>query len=169
MKRKPEGMLMMSSNNGGGAPSERKKPPTAETQPVGQEQQPMEVVFTAGTIRMLEKKLRKERRWLSIPLFLLLVTVISGFFYWYWKTNVHIDDPTIHLTRGERGKLETKAEAKVERKKLKREITHHFDVKIREVKVEQREQILQLGKTLKRGQKQQFKKILTEVKKAHKD
>jgi hypothetical protein len=125
-------------------------------------EKPIPVVFT-------QKTFTKLIAWTLGPLLLTLVGSISAFFYFYHKTNVHLTDPTIHLIRGERLIFETKQEAKVERKRLKSEITGHFDVKVREIKVEQKEQFHKLGTKLRRQQTNQLMKILTEVKKARRD
>jgi ribosomal protein L23 len=177
-KYRPEGM-MMSPNNGGGIPTGgRKRPPTGETSSLGGLEEnggkrdletnvfkpdiPIEVVFKAETFRKLIV-------WTLGPMMITLIGAISAFFYFYHKTSVHLDDPGIHLARGERDKLESKIEAKTERKKLKKEIITHFDVKVREIKVEQREQVEKIGRKLRSEQRSNLNKILSEVKKARQD
>lgn len=184
-RRRPEGMLMAPRNGGGsGPPSGRKKAPTGDAYPIvgdksggngngdngddeedGEDQLsevPMEVVFKAETFRKLII-------WTLGPMLITMIGAISAFFYFYHQTNSHMGDPTIHLTRGERGKLETKEEASKERKKLEKDITSHFDVKVREIRVEQREQVEKIGKKLEHDQKIRLNQILTEVKKARQD
>lgn len=144
------------------------KRPTGEAYPaVGGEKAPepdgpLEVVFKAETFRKLIV-------WTLGPVMLTLIGAISAFFYFYHQTHTHMADPTIHLTRGERSKLETKEEAKTARKGIKNEIKDHFDVKVRELRVEQNEQVSQLGRGLKAEQKEELRKILSEVKKARRD
>jgi hypothetical protein len=149
-------MQPAAAGNSGGNGGDDEEPEECEPE------KPMEVVFTAQTFRKLIA-------WTFGPLLIVLVGGLSAFFYFYHKTNSHLDDPVIHLTRGERTKLETKVEAHKERTKLKKEITGHFDVKVREIRVEQKEQVIQLGNELKAAQRARLNKILIEVKKARKD
>jgi hypothetical protein len=176
-KRKPGGMVMSPSNGGGGSTSGgRRTPPTGEVQSAegtklkedGDEKdpreckpepkKPMEVVFSPQTFRRLVA-------WTFGPLLIVLVGALTAFFYFYADTNAHKRDPTIHLTRGERAKFETKAEAKSERTKLKKEITTHFDVKVREIKVEQVEQWQDSMKKVTAQQARQYQKIMKEIRK----
>lgn len=181
-RRKPEGMLMSPSNGGGSTPTgggvrgPNEKRPSGQAHPAvsGGEgggpkdpkecnvepNKPMEVAFTQQTFRKLIA-------WTFGPLLVVLVGGLSAFFYFYHKTNSHIGDPTIHLTRGERISLETKAEAREERKKIKKDIITHFDVKVREIKVEQKEQMTKIVKSLEEEQKSQYYKLLKEIKKAN--
>lgn len=175
--RKPEGMLMSPSNKSGSGPTKRRsKPPTGSMHPTSgggggagttdrvdlSKIEPMEVVFKAEAFRKLII-------WTFGPTLLTLIGALSAFFYFYHRTNLHIADPAIHLTRGERGKLETKEEATKERKKLKKEITDHFDVKVREIRVEQNEQVKEIGKKLEKDQKSRLNKVLHEVIKTRRD
>jgi hypothetical protein len=174
MSKKPRGMLMSPSSTGGSTGGgDRSKRPTGEAYPaVGssveekkerdpqecriEPERPMEVVFTQDTFRKLIA-------WTLGPLLTLLVGAVSAFFYFYHSTNSHMTDPTIHLNRGERIKFETKEEAKAERKKLKHEIKSHIDVKVREIKVGQKEQLQEsLDKITKQNEKQ-FKKLVREI------
>jgi hypothetical protein len=157
------GMSMMPGNGGGGGgDGDRPKRPRRMTQPSGQTAalpadeegnptpviaRPMPVVLTIGTIVKLASII-------VIP----LLGAISAGIYFFHKTNAHIEDPVIHLTRGERHKLETKVEAKKARSKLEKSIT-------REVKLQARE----LKQHLLEKQKTQFDRILTEVKRARRD
>ena len=175
--KQPEGMLMSLTNGDGGTPTGRqKRSATGEAFPaVGggggegpkdpkkcnvEPDKPMEVVFKAEAFRKLIA-------WTFGPLLVVLVAGIGGFFYFYHKTNTHLVDPTIHLTRGERNSLETKVEAKVERSKIKTDIITHFDVKVREIKVEQKEQLIKIVKSLEDEQKSQYRRLLTEIKKTN--
>lgn len=125
-------------------------------------QEPMPVVLAKGTFIKF-----------GVLIFGSLLITISGVLAFYWKhhyeTTTHMKDGTIHLTSGERGKLETKAEAKESRKKITRTIKAHVDIKLREVKVEQKAQIQKLGDDLKREQKAGLKRILNEVKQTRRD
>lgn len=163
----PEGMLMSPPNGGGGSTPGRKKPPTGEVTPTGsgdgcnvELDKPMEVVFTTQTFRRLIA-------WTFGPLLLVLVGGLGAFFYFYHSTNLHVSDPTIHLTRGERGKLETKAEAKQSRAKLETDIKKHFDLKTGQIGVRNEKQISKIGKSLEKTQRAQYRRLLTEIKKAN--
>ena len=136
-----------SSGNGGDNGGSDKDPP-----------EPIPVVFTQQTFTKLII-------WTLGPLLVTLIGAASGFLYFYHKTNTHIEDPTIHLSRGERDKLENKSEAKAERKQLQQTIKAHIDIKVREIKVEQKEQIDTLSSELKKDQRVRLNKILNEVKK----
>lgn len=174
-KKSPDGM-MMSPNSGKGSSTggsgKKKRPPTGEVRSSSGKSDfeedsssisgPIEVIFTQQTFTKLIA-------WVLGPMLLVLISAISAFFYFYHQTSIHLSDPTIHLTRGERAKLETKIEAKVSRKKLKTEITNHFDLKVREIKVENGEHIEKLGDALKKEQTKHLNKILIEVKKARQD
>lgn len=91
----------------------------------------------------------------------------------FHKTNTHMDDVTIHLNRGERGKLETKIEAKASREDLKKSIVREVTLQAQGIKqdvIEQQDvRIKKLGKELKDEQKIQFQRILKEVKQARRD
>jgi hypothetical protein len=170
--------MLMSPSNGGGSTGVKR--PTGEAHPTvsssgndgngggdgkdpkERRYEPMEVVFTSQTFRKLIA-------WTFGPLLVVLVAGLGGFFYFYHQVNNHMGDPTIHLTRGERDSLENKGEAVKARKQLKEEIITHFDVKVREIKVEQKEQVNKLGEELKKDQTSQLTKILVEVKKARQD
>jgi uncharacterized phage infection (PIP) family protein YhgE len=118
----------------------------------------MPVVLTIGTIIKLASVI-------IVP----LLGGMSAGIYHYHKTNTHIDDSSIHLTRGERYKLETKVEAKKARKRLEKSIKREVKLQARELKqdlsAEQKSQIEKLGHELKRDQR----RLLDEVKKARKD
>jgi hypothetical protein len=172
--QRPEGMLMAPPPNGdggggGGVPAGKKKPPTGEVTPTGggdpneckiEPDKPMEVVFTTQTFRRLIA-------WTFGPLLLVLVGGLGAFFYFYHSTNLHVSDPTIHLTRGERGKLETKLEAKQARTKLETDIKAHFDLKTGQLGVKNAKQITKIGNELRAQQKGQYHRLLREIKKAN--
>jgi len=117
---------------------------------------PLPVVFTLGTILKV-----------LIPVIITLLGGFSAVIYFFHKTNIHMDDPTVHLTRGERGKLETKKEAKEARTELKDTITSQFKVETQGLKQElvksQRDQIKVLGEELKTAQTAQSKRIMKQL------
>lgn len=173
--KKPEGMLMSPSNGGGGASAGNTPPekrPTGEAHPAVtcgpkdpkacnvEPDKPMEVVFTTQTFRRLIA-------WTFGPLLVVLIGWLSAFFYFYHKTNTHLSDPTIHLLRGERGKLETKLEAKQSRAKLETDIKKHFDLKTGQIGVENAKQITKIGKELRKEQRGQYHRLLKEIKKVN--
>jgi hypothetical protein len=109
---------------------------------------PIPVVLTLGTILKL-----------MVP----VLALVSASIAFYWQTRSHCDDKTIHLESGERGKLETKAEANKQREKMVKEIKDRFDVKAEKISVEQTKQVIKLGQELKTEQKVALKEILKEV------
>lgn len=161
------GSMMMSSNNGGsGGGSDgdqsgpkRKSSGSANHKCImnGAPSVPLPVVLAKGTFLKF-----------GVLIFGSLLITISGVLAFYWKhhyeSTTHMKDGTIHLTSGERAKLETKAEAKASRKRIVKIINTHVDLKMREVKVEQKAQIQKLGDELKQQQRQDLRKILSEVK-----
>jgi len=171
------GMSMMppgsGGGGGGGGGGNRPKRPSGQMHPVvppadkdGKPTaiiaQPMPVVLTVGTIFKLASVI-------MVP----LLGILSAGIYHYHKTNAHIDDPVIHLTRGERSKLETADGAKAERKKLERSIKREVKLQAREIKqdvaAEQKVQIQKLGTELKLEQKAWGDRLLQEVKKARRE
>lgn len=186
------GYIMASSDNGGPRDNSSKKPtgqahPSVNSTMSGngggtggnnppkdpkycklKSDKPMEVVFTSDTFKKLIV-------WTLGPLLAVVVTGISAFFFFYHKTMTHIENSTIHLTSGERIKLETRAEAIKARTSIQRNIINHFNLKIREVKVEQQEQARVIADKLKVNaqnvadelkdlQQKQLNKILSAVK-----
>jgi len=137
-----------------------RKPPTGEAFPVQSPPEPLEVVFKAETFRRLIA-------WTFGPLIVVIVGVISAALYFYHHTNVHLEDPTIHLTRGERGKLETKIEAVKARDKLEKDIKNHFDLKTGQIKLENAKQINKIGNQLRSEQKIHYRRLLSEIKKGN--
>ena len=124
---------------------------------------------TIITIADLQAEIDTHAAAIVVP----LLAGTSFAIYFFHKTNIHMEDPTVHLTRGERGKLETKTEAASARKKLEKSITKEFGLRTREIKLDlskqQRVQFKKLGKELKLEQKTQLVKILREVKRARRD
>lgn len=118
--------------------------------------QPMPVVLTIGTIIKL-----------ALTIIVPILGLVSTGIYFFHKTNLHIDDPTVHLTRGERATLETKAEAAVARKKMEKSITRELTVKTRELKQDlgdqQVKQFKKLGRELKTDQKYRFDQLMKEI------
>jgi hypothetical protein len=163
-------MLMSPPNGGGGStPAGRKKPPTGEVAPTGggdpnicnvEPDKPMEVVFKAETFRKL-------LAWTLGPLAAMLVGGMAAFFYFYADTNAHKRDGTIHLKSGERGRIETKKEAKEARAKLETDIKNHFDLKTGQIGLRNEKQITKIGNDLRKAQNVQYHRLLKEIKKAN--
>lgn len=152
------GMSMMPPNGGGGGGGgNRPNRPSGEGHPAvppADEDRnptavitPMPVVLTVGTIIKLASVI-------MVP----LMGILSAGIYHYHKTNAHVDDPVIHLTRGERSKLETKAEAQKARTKLEESITREVKLQAREIKQD-----------VAADQKSWGDRLLQEVKKARRD
>ena len=120
----------------------------------------MEVVFTNQTFRRLIA-------WTFGPLLVVLIGGLSAFFFFYADTNAHKNDPTIHLIRGERGKLETKLEAKKAREDLETDIKKHFDLKTGQIGVRNEKRITKIGKQLQKEQKVHYRRLLSEIKKTN--
>ncbi|NIW13527.1 MAG: hypothetical protein GWN31_06250, partial [Candidatus Thorarchaeota archaeon] len=134
---------------------ERPKPIVTD---VGEDElgKPIPVVFT-------QKTFVKLIAWVLGPVLTILIGSISAFFYFYHQTNTHMQDSTIHLSRGERGKIETKIEAAEERGNLQKDIIQHVNIKVREIKVEQKEQLERTKKDLRRQQNYHYNKIIEEI------
>jgi hypothetical protein len=174
-RMKQHGMSMAPPNGGGGGRSRPKKRTPSGVVRVTSTNEvstgddfsgsvflPMPVVLTWGTII----------KFASVCV-LPLIAGVSFAIYFFHKTNIHMEDPSIHLDRGERSKLETKIEAQVARKKLEKSIFSELDIKTRELKQDlgdqQKTQFKKLGAEIKREHGRQFEKIITEVKKTRKD
>ncbi len=90
--------------------------------------------------------------------------------YWqhHYKVTTHMENKTIHLTSGERANLETKKEAQKNRAKLVKEVKREVEYQHRIIKVRQDEEIKKglkkLTQDLRQEQRQEFRKILDEVK-----
>jgi hypothetical protein len=117
---------------------------------------PIPVVFTPKTFVKLIA-------WVLGPVLTILLGAISAFFYFYHQTNTHMQDENIHLRRTERSQIETKAEALDERKKLQDDIAEHVDIKVREIKVEQKELVDKAKIELKKQQSYHYNNIITEI------
>ena len=159
---------------GGGGGSSRKKPPSGvvnmvvpgdRKDPTGPVQsceapsllnQPMPVILTLGTILKLASII-------TIP----MIGLLSTGLYFFHKTNIHLEDSTIHLGRSERAKLETKAEANEARSKLAKSISRELSIQTRELKQDlgdqQARQYKKLCKEIRSDQKKRFDVILNEV------
>jgi len=122
----------------------------------------MPVVLTVGTIAKL-----------ALVILVPLVGAISAGAYHYHNTNQHIDDTAIHLTPGERHKLETKVEAMAARAKVEASIKREMKLQTREIKadvsMEQKVQIKQLKVELKLEQKALGDRLMGELKQARRD
>ena len=92
-------------------------------------------------------------------------------FYWqhHYEVTSHMGDGTIHLRSGERGTLETKAEAQKHRAKLVEEVKKEVEYQHREIKVRQDEEIKKglkkLTQDLRQEQRSEFRRLLDEVQK----
>lgn len=157
---------MMSDSGGGGGAGKRMKQPSGQVSPTesGQFREigPLPVVLTVGTILKLAAVI-------VVPLF----SIISLGLYHYHKTNLHMDDSSVHLAHGERFELETHKEAIEARKKLDTSIKRELQLRSREIKqeviLEQRSQINKLGIELNQEQKVRFKQLIGEVRQTRKE
>jgi len=122
----------------------------------------MPVVLTIGTIVKLASVI-------MVP----LIGLISSGIYFIHKTNIHVDDHDIHLSSGERFKLETKGEAIRAREKLEVSIKREVKLQAREIKQdvvdEHKVQIKQLTSDLKADQKSWCDRLLKEVQQTRRD
>jgi flagellar motility protein MotE (MotC chaperone) len=86
-------------------------------------------------------------------------------FYWqhHYRMTTHMENGSIHLRAGERGDLETKAEAQGHRAKLVKEVKREVGIRHRELKVSQGEEIKQQIKKMGSTQKAELKRLLDEV------
>lgn len=117
-------------------------------------ERPIPVVFT-------QKTFIKLISWVLGPVITILIGAISAFFYFYHQTNSHMDNKNIHPNRLE---IETKLEARSQRRELRKDIAEHVDIKVREIKVEQKEQIDRAKIELKRQQNYHYNKLINEIK-----
>lgn len=115
---------------------------------------PIPVVFTQRTFLKLIA-------WVLGPVVTILIGAISAFFYFYHQTNLHMQDNNIHLGRTERMEIQKKATD--ERKQIQDEIAEHVNMKVREIKVEQKEQIEKAKTELKKQQSYHYNRIITEI------
>jgi len=154
--------------SGTGYPAVPAAPPDPPDPPRGSGSQPeivispMPVVLTVGTIIKLASVI-------MVP----LLGVLSAGIYFFHKTNVHIEDTSIHLTHDERPKLETKVEAVKARNLLEESIKREVKLQAREIKQdvvdEQKVQIKKLGSELKMDQRLWGERLLGEMKQTRKD
>lgn len=123
---------------------------------------PMPVVLTIGTIMKL-----------STVVIIPMLGVISAGAYFFHKTNGHMEDPVVHLSRGERGQLETKIEARKARKELDKSIKRELTLQTRELKQDLGEQqtiqFKKLSTEIRLDQKRGLNQILEEVRETRKD
>jgi hypothetical protein len=159
------GTMMAEPDAGSAAPRQDPTGPVQPSDPGGSgppPQEPQTVVLAKGTFLKF-----------GVLLFGSLILTISGILAFYWKhhyeSTTHQNDMTIHLKSGERPKFETKAEAKASRKRTVRIIKAHVNIKLREVRVDQKAQIQRLGDELKASQQAQIRQVLTEVKRTRRD
>lgn len=96
---------------------------------------------------------------LVAPALLAVIGVIAAAAIFYANTRAHLGDRLKHFTLVERQKLETKESGRIARFKLLRDLKKDNAIRVREIKVEQREQIQTLGSQLQAEQQ----KILREV------
>lgn len=164
MTRKPHGMMMAPPSGGGGSGGGNEDPtpvrphrPSDGFVPVSKE--PMEVILNA-------RMMRKIFLWVMGPLLAFLLTSASLLIYFYHSANAHMGNEYIHLGNREREKLETKEEAVDARKKLRKVLSAHIDMKMREVKVEQKEMLQQATKKIQTQQQDHYRNMLREIRKA---
>lgn len=124
-----------------------------------------EIVIKPVPVVLTTKTLAKIIAWVFGP----MLIVISAGLYWYHCTNLHMDNTAIHLEEKERGRLETKAEAKVQRTGLVTAIKAHNDVRYREILVQQREDFSDWSKKQKLEHEQAMRRILSEVRQTRRD
>jgi hypothetical protein len=81
---------------------------------------------------------------IAIPSVTAILGLIVAAVHFHYDTRTHVKNKVIHLGTAERPLLETKAEAKKARAKMIKVIRVQLDVKHRELKVDQREQIQEI-------------------------
>lgn len=96
---------------------------------------------------------------LVAPALLAIAGLIAAGAVFYSQTQAHLVNKVAHIGPMERERLETKEQARVARFVLFKRIEDSHAVKIREVKVEQREQIQKLGESLKAEQQKIFREV----------
>jgi hypothetical protein len=119
---------------------------------------PVPVILTTGT-------LAKLIAWVLGP----LILFISGGAFWYHKTRVHMANGNIHLQVEERGKLETKAQAKTARKQMLKKITDHSTIKYREIVLDQGEKFQKWCAKQDKKQRDYLDRVMSEVRKTRAD
>ena len=90
---------------------------------------------------------------LIVPVITAVIGATGVMLNQFHETKSHIKNKSIHV------EAESKAEAKQARTEMIKAITGRQDVKIREVKVDQREQIEKLGETLRGEQRAILREI----------
>lgn len=155
----PHGMTCAppSGGTGGGSRSGSNRDPHKAAREAANEA-PLPVVLTHSTLLKL-----------ALSIIGPLIVLVSGALYFFHQTKIHIADPTIHLARGERSKLETKAEANAQRKEIAKTIKAHVDLTMGQVQLRQERQIKKLGEHLETEQRQGLKRVLNEVKRTRED
>lgn len=88
----------------------------------------------------------------------LVMAIAAGGIFWS-NTRTHLKDTARHISPADRQQLETKSSAKVARSRMIKALKKNTALRVREIKVEQREQIQKLGAELKTDQR----RILREV------
>lgn len=141
------------------------EPPERPGEDNGNEDSPLQVVLAKGTFLKFA---------ITIGSTVILGVSAVLAFYWshHYRVTAHMENRTIHLTSGERAKLETKAEAQKNRAKLVKEVKREVEYAHRKIKLEQSEEIQKgmkkLTTKLTQAQKSEFRKILQEVKQTRK-
>ena len=160
---------MMSAPAGNGrdeTPEPRKRRVSGTTVPSGGGKPPSGGKGTASPPQLVTVPVPVALNWSSViklvgPSLALIVAAFGAAIYFYHQANTHMADPTIHLTRGERAKLETKDEARKHRQKIHHAIIREAKVAHRELQVRQAEQISKWGKELKREQARVLRAVRT--------
>jgi hypothetical protein len=91
---------------------------------------------------------------LTIPTLVVVIGGISTMLYHFHRVRTHIETPEIHV------RSESKPETQKARAAMTRTILERQDVKIREVKAEQREQINALAEKLDRRQRTILREVV---------
>lgn len=131
--KRPSGHVQAAPSSGGNS-----KPPDDP-----KDQNPWPVFLHTATIIKM-----------SIGVLLAIGAAISPLIYQFASTRQHIETKEIHV------RAESKTEAKEARKYLLNAILEKQEIKIREVKVDQREQIQKLGADLKREQRAILREVV---------
>jgi hypothetical protein len=151
-------MLMSPQNGGSGGGGHRPRRPSGAVAPTVEAtaDTPIPVVLTHRTLLKLIAGIVGP-----------LVVILSGAAYFFHATRSHIADPIIHLDRGERGKLQTKADCATSAKKIAVEVKRELRLNHREVVVQQKRQIDKVGERLEAAQRTSLLRILNGIKQGH--
>lgn len=157
-----DGYMMAPPNGGGGGgdPTPKPRRPSGSTVPAPPTENqelpsvlsaatPVSVVLTPGTILKIVGPL------------LAIICVAIAFFY---KTSAHISDERYHLRDGERGKLETKAEANRQRAAMVKILKREVKVSVDEQQIKNTQQI----NALRDEQRKAFKGVRKSLRKLRK-